>query len=215
MYETVLFDLDGTLTDSACGITRCVSYALSTFGIEAEPSDLLSFVGPPLVESFRDRYGFSDHDALRAVEAYRERFGSVGMYENEVMPGVRELLDDLASAGCTLGVATSKPEHYAVPILEHFELADRFAAIAGAAMDGTLIAKADIIEEALRRLGEPDRSRVVMVGDRVHDVEGSRAAGVSVIGVAWGYAPEGELESARPDCIVATAEELKAVILGA
>ena len=147
MYNTILFDLDGTLTDPAEGITNSVVYALKHWNIEiADKSSLNCFIGPPLYESFSKYFNFSENEAQKAVEVYREYFSVKGLYENKVYDGIEEVLFLLKSAGKKLAVATSKPEHFAVKILKHFSLEKYFDVIAGATMDGTRINKDDVID---------------------------------------------------------------------
>lgn len=148
MYKYILFDLDGTLTDSAPGIIRCVQYALEKCGKGTCPDrELLPFIGPPLTESFQKVCGMTAAEANTALEYYRERFARVGMYENSVYDGIPELLQNLRQAGKTLAVATSKPQLYAEKILEHFGLAAHFSTIAGPGFNGELPTKADVISE--------------------------------------------------------------------
>lgn len=212
-FHTVLFDLDGTLTDPWEGITRCVQHALASFGIEAEQEELTTFIGPPLVESFEVRYGFSPEDAHRAVEVYRERFSAVGMFENELFEDIPELLAELRRAGVRLAVATSKPEEFALPIARHFGIDGYFDVVAGSRAECARMTKADVIADALLRLGSPDLDGTVMVGDRKHDLIGAREAGIPAIGVSWGYAPDGELASYDPIAIVDTVGELRGMLL--
>lgn len=208
-YDVILFDLDGTLTDSAEGIMNCAEYALNLMGItEPDRSRLLRFIGPPLVDSFMDFYGMSREDALKAVALYRERFPVKGIFENRVYEGIPEALDMLKKAGKRLAVATSKPEVYAKRILEHFELAEYFEAVTGAELSGERNAKSEVIEECLKRLGNPDKGTVLMVGDRKHDVIGAKACGVDCAGVKFGYAEENELENAGAICTFDTPIQL-------
>lgn len=208
-YDVILFDLDGTLTDSAEGIVNCAEYALNAMGItEPDRSRLLRFIGPPLVDSFMDFYGMSREDALKAVALYRERFPVKGIFENRVYEGIPEALDMLKKAGKRLAVATSKPEVYAKRILEHFELAEYFEAVTGAELSGERNAKSEVIEECLKRLGNPDKGTVLMVGDRKHDVIGAKACGVDCAGVKFGYAEENELENAGVICTFDTPIQL-------
>lgn len=208
-YDVILFDLDGTLTDSAEGIMNCAEYALNAMGItEPDRSRLLRFIGPPLVDSFMDFYGMSREDALKAVALYRERFPVKGIFENRVYEGIPEALDMLKKAGKRLAVATSKPEVYAKRILEHFELAEYFEAVTGAELSGERNAKSEVIEECLKRLGNPDKGTVLMVGDRKHDVIGAKACGVDCAGVKFGYAEENELENAGAICTFDTPIQL-------
>ena len=212
MWKTVLFDLDGTLTDSAPGITNAVSRALAHFGIEEKPEDLLRFIGPPLNESLPEYYGFTPEQTVKAVEVFREYFVEKGWLENAPYPGIPELLRDLKAGGLQLMVATSKPEVQAVRILKHFGLAEYFDAICGAPAgneDGAR--KASVIREALRRAEDP--SSVVMVGDRRHDVEGAGENGIPCIGVLYGYGSREELEGAGASFIAENLEALKNLLL--
>lgn len=214
-YETLLFDLDGTLTDPKPGITRSVQYALRRLGIAADDLERLTpFIGPPLAESFHRYYGLSHADVKRAIAYYREYFGEAGIYENAVYPGIPGLLDALTEQGRTLVVATSKPVGYAERILAHFDLARCFALVAGSELDGTRTAKVEVIEYALAALPRADRTECVMIGDREHDVLGARAAGIASIAVGYGYGTLGELEAARPTYLARTMAEL-ATLLGA
>jgi phosphoglycolate phosphatase len=212
-YEVVLFDLDGTLTDSRPGITRCVQHALARFEIIVEdPNELTAFVGPPLAESFGRFYGFDAEQSRKAIAVYRERFAAVGLFENAVYPGVPEMLAELAGAGTTLAIASSKPTLYVERILEHFELSQHFAYVAGSNLDHTRVAKDEVIAHALSLLPVADTRRVVMVGDREHDILGARAHGLESIAVAYGYGTAEELRGAEPLAIAETVEELTALL---
>lgn len=193
-YKYIFFDLDGTLTDSAEGITNCVAYALEKFGIQESDKDALRrFVGPPLVPAFMEFYGFNEENAKKAVEHYRERFASIGIFENSVYDGVRELLESLKEKGYTLVIATSKPETYAKRIAEHFDIAKYFTYIAGATFDGKIGTKTEVIEYAIKALNISNRRDAVMIGDRYHDVEGAHNTGLDCIGVLYGYGSRDEL----------------------
>lgn len=212
MWKTVLFDLDGTLTDSAPGITNSVSRALAHFGIEEKPENLLRFIGPPLNESLPEYYGFTPEQTVKAVEVFREYFVEKGWLENAPYPGIPELLGDLKAGGLQLMVATSKPEVQAVRILKHFGLAEYFDYICGAPAgneDGAR--KASVIREALRRAEDP--SSVVMVGDRRHDVEGAGENGLPCIGVLYGYGSREELSGAGASFIAEDLIALKKLLL--
>ena len=205
----ILFDLDGTLTDSWPGITRCIEHALRGMGA-AVPAEgaLRGCVGPPLAETFARLLDAPDQTAIaEALRLYRERFVATGMFENAVFPGVREGLERLRGAGHRLWVATSKPRVYARRIVEHFELNPFFAGVYGPELDLTNHDKRDLLRVLLaaERL---DPRRTIMVGDRVHDVEGARANGVSAVGVAWGYGSAEELRAARPAAIVRDMDDL-------
>ena len=202
-YDFVLFDLDGTLTDSAEGIVNSVVYALERKGVPyVSKQELRRFVGPPLQASFRDHCGFSEEEAKDAVSVFREYFTEKGIYENAVYEGVPEMLLSLCKAGFKLAVATSKPEAFAKQILERFDLAKYFTVIAGASMDGT--DKPTVIRLALSRLNTEPSSRVLMVGDREHDILGAKEVGISSLGVLYGYGSKEELEEAGAAYIAAS-----------
>ena len=209
----ILFDLDGTLTDPKEGITRCVQYALSKFGIQAECDALTNFIGPPLEESFGRFYGLSPADSKKAVGYYRERFTDVGIFENGVIDGIPELLFALASAGAVLALATSKPQVFAARILEKYNLSAPFSVVVGSELDGRRSDKAEVVALALEKLGVQDRRAAVMVGDRRHDVIGAHKNGVRACGVTFGYAEPGELEACGADRIASSAIELKEILL--
>jgi len=209
MYQTVLFDLDGTLTDPGEGITNSVAHALRRWGIEPpEREKLYPFIGPPLSESFRKYYGFSQEDSETSVTYYREYFAVKGLFENEVYPGVETLLKKLKESGRRVVLATSKPEEYARKILEHFHLDGFFDLIAGASMDESRNKKGDVIAYALGLLGNPPANECVMVGDRKHDVQGARENGIPCIGVLYGYGNEQELKEAGAEQIAETVEDI-------
>lgn len=217
MYDYILFDLDGTLTDPKEGITSCVQHALDKLGIVEPNRDKLEpFIGPPLSDSFREFYGFDDAKAKQAVIYYRERFSTIGLFENEVYPGIPQMLEELQKAGRHLAVASSKPGVFVTQILEHFGILPYFEVIVGSELDGTRVKKEEVVEEALRQLLHGDtvdkRQDIVMVGDRKYDIEGAKAHGTASIGVAYGYAAEGELEEAGADMIVKTVEELHRIL---
>lgn len=213
MYDTILFDLDGTLTDPGLGITNSVMHALKKWGIEVnDRTSLYRFIGPPLQDSFMQYYGFSKEDAEKSVAYYREYFREKGLFENEVYPGAEKLLSDLKAAGKTLAVATSKPEEFAIRILEHFHLDGYFDVIAGATMDSSRSKKADVIAYCLEKLGVTDLSKVVMVGDREHDIIGAKAVGVDSIGVLVGYGSRSELEKAGATHVAETLADVTDIV---
>ena len=210
MYQAILFDLDGTLTESGIGITRCVQYALEKTGKpEPDLEKLLVFVGPPLMEQFMKYADLDEQTARQAVEYYRERYAVTGIFENAVYPGIPELLEELRQKGYRLAVASSKPEKYVKQILDYFQLTEYFHEIVGSEMNGNRTKKSQVIEEPLRRLGLSDnRKQVLMVGDREHDVIGARQAGMVCVAVSYGYGSMEELQGAEPLQIVDSAEEL-------
>ena len=210
MYDWIFFDLDGTLTDPGEGITHSVAYALKKEGIEPpERQELYRFIGPPLVDSFMKFYGFSEERAHRAVEEYREYFRDRGIFENRVYDGIPDLLDLLCKQGKRIVLATSKPEPFALRILEHFGLLPYFTFVAGALLDETRTAKGDVIAYALSSCGITDVSRVLMVGDRFHDVKGAAANGMDCLGVLFGYGSREELTQAGATYLVATVSDIE------
>ena len=214
MFELILFDLDGTLTDPKEGITNCVKYALESFGItENDEAKLLKFIGPPLYDSFRGIYNFSHSDALLAVEKYRERFTDIGILENSLFPDTVETLKTLKNAGKTVALATSKPFEFAERVLKNFEIYDYFDIAVGAEFDGTRGYKDEVISEVLRQYGKPDLSKVLMVGDRENDILGAKKCKIASAGVRCGYAEAGELEKAGADFIFENLTDLTAFIL--
>lgn len=197
MYKYLLFDLDGTLTDPGLGITNSVMYALRKFDIYVDDrTSLYRFIGPPLMDSFEEYYGFSREQCVLAVKYYREYFTERGMFENTVYDGIPELLTRLKEKGRTLAVATSKPEPFAVKILQHFGLYDCFELVAGATLDETRNKKADVISYALERFGVSDRAAAIMIGDREHDIIGAKENGLDSMGVLFGYGSCDELKRA-------------------
>lgn len=214
-WNTILFDLDGTLTDPAEGITKAVEAALNHYGITvADRAALHKFIGPPLDESFPEFYGFDAARTAEATEVFRAYFDRQGWRENIPYPGVEDMLRDLRAAGKRLLVATSKPEVFALRIMEHFGLAQYFDHICGAPMDNQEGAKkAAVIRGALRRAGVEDLSTAVMVGDRRHDIDGARQAGLEAVGVLWGYGDLQELEASHPVHIVESFDGLKRVLI--
>ena len=210
MSQVILFDLDGTLTESGEGIINCVQYALEKLGKKEEhPENLQCFIGPPLKEQFMKYAGLSEEEGEKAVVYYRERYTTTGIFENRLYPKIPELLELLKINNKILAVASSKPEVYVKQILEHFQIADYFTAIVGSELDGRRTEKAEVIEEALRRMHlEEERDKVLMVGDRSHDVQGAISCGLQCIGVAYGYGSREELEKAGAVYIADSVEDL-------
>ena len=208
MYKTVLFDLDGTLTDPGLGITNSVAYALKKYGIEVSDREkLYSFIGPPLNDSFKKCYGFSDEKAMEAIMYYREYFSDKGIFENEVYDGIKELLRRVKESGRKIVLATSKPEEFALRILEHFELTEFFDVVAGASMDEKRNKKGDVIKYALEK-GCLTPEDAVMIGDREHDIFGAQENGIDTIGVLYGYGSRDELEKAGAMHIAETVDDV-------
>jgi phosphoglycolate phosphatase len=215
-YDFCLFVLDGTLTDPMIGIAKSFQYALSAFGIKREVGDMKALIGPPLRESIKRIYNFSDADTEKAVAKYREYFGETGLFENTVYPGIPELLQLLIDNGKILAVATSKATEYTVRILDRFDLHKFFKFVSGDEMDGSLTkhGKRDVINIALDALDPERKTRAVMIGDRKHDIIGARDAGIDSIGVKWGYGPPEELTAAGAALFVDSTAELGKLIIG-
>lgn len=212
--KVILFDLDGTLTDSAEGIINSVIYALKTYGIENEDREALqAFVGPPLVGSFMKFYGFDEKKAMETVERYREYFSVKGLFENRPYDGIKEMLDRLKKKGVKLMIATSKPEKYSRQILEYFGLMEYFDFLGGATMDETRTAKGEVIRYVLESQKLLDSlDQIMMVGDREHDILGAKENGISSVGVLYGYGDRTELAKAGANQIVETVSELGNVL---
>ena len=211
MKKTILFDLDGTLTDSGEGIINCVIYALERFGLPIPPRDSLRyFVGPPLHESFI-RQGIPADRAEEAVAVYRERYVPTGMFENTPYPGVRQLLEALQAQGHTLYVASSKPEWMCVEILKHFNLDGHFDMICGATMDTSRTNKEAVIAYLLKQ--NDTTEKIIMVGDTKFDVLGAKAHGIPTIGVSWGYGKVQEMLDAGAVAIVDSPEQLMQILV--
>lgn len=213
-YRLLLFDLDGTLTESAPGIIQSIRYALDRMGIdEADPDQLYTFIGPPLMESFQRVYGLSDEKAWQAVQFYREYFAARGMFENSLYPGISSLVPSLCDHGYRLVVVTSKPQVYAEKILDHFQLRSHFERVVGSNLDGTLIEKSDLIAHVLNIYPDQSKESFLMIGDRRYDVEGARANGVDAAAVGYGYGSRKELTQSHPRYYLETVDELKDLFL--
>ncbi len=213
MYDIILFDLDGTLSDSGPGIMRSVRYALAKFGITEENEEKLRrFVGPPMIESYQRFCGFSHEQAVQALAYYREDYLSGAIYMNTPYEGMEETLRALKARGKTLAAATGKPTPMAETVLQHFGWEKYFQFIAGSTMDETRSEKKDIIEYALESLSVTDRSRVLMVGDRDNDVIGAQLAGIDCCGVLFGYGSREELEGAGAKYLIEKPEELLEIV---
>lgn len=213
MYEYLLFDLDGTLTDPAEGITNSVAYALKKFGIEVEDKKTLyKFIGPPLVDAFSEYYGFSKEDSEKATAYYRETFRVKGLFENRVYDGVYEMLETLKAKGKKLVIATSKPEEFTMRILEHFDLLKYFDFVAAATFDASRNSKDKVIAYALEQLKIEDLSKAVMIGDRHHDIDGANVNGIDSIGVLWGFGSREELTLAGATYVAENISQLLEII---
>ena len=206
MAKCILFDLDGTLTDSGEGIMNCAELALKHFGLSVPDRETMRvFVGPPLDKTFRE-FGVPADRTKEAIEVYRSRYTTVGKWENEPYPGVEELLKKLQAGGYRLFVATSKPEEMSIEILTKFGLAPYFETICGATLDGTRGKKEEVIDYLLKTTDIS--GGITMVGDTVYDVEGAAHHGIPCIGVSWGYGKVADMEAAGAAAIATTMDAL-------
>ncbi|MCI8961140.1 MAG: HAD family hydrolase [Lachnospiraceae bacterium] len=213
MKKYVLFDLDGTLTDSRVGILNSIEYMLEYYGIHVEDrAQLQPWLGPPLKDSLMKYYGFSREKALEGVEKYREYFDRQGIFENRVYPGIEDMLRTLRDMGCRLLVATSKPEVAARRVLEHFRLDSYFTFIGGATLDDSRVSKGDVIRYVLDTADIRLSQEAVMAGDREYDVKGAKAHGLEVIGVLYGYGSREELGQAGADFLAETPGDIPGYI---
>jgi len=215
-YEVIIFDLDGTLTDSEVGITKSIQYALSGLDIIENDLDKLKlFIGPPLIESFKMHYSFDQSKARKAVDFYREYFSEFGIYENKLYPGIPELLRGLKSNNKKLVLATSKLTIFAEKVLKYFDLYDLFDLIVGGNPDGTRIFKNEMIKDAMLELHSFEKQDFIVVGDREDDILAAKDNGLSSIAVTYGYGSIEELKKAIPTYIAHSVEELGMIINGA
>lgn len=213
MKQYFFFDLDGTLTDSAEGIINCVKHALDLqHWPYPTPEDLRRFIGPPLIDSFEHIAGMNAQQAKQAVHDYRERYSVVGLFENRVFDGITDLLKDLQQADRHCYMVTSKPEEYSIRIADHFGLTPYLEQICGATLDGKMDAKEQIVHMALERAGNPHPSEVEMIGDRLHDVVGSRKYGIDCTYVLYGFGTRAEAEQYQAAHIVETVEDLRELL---
>lgn len=212
--EYIFFDLDGTLTEPAEGITNSVAFALRKFGIEIKNrAELQKFIGPPLIDSFMEFYGFTRENAEKAVEYYREFYRETGIYQNRVYEGIPALLNLLCEKDKKIILATSKPEKFANQILEHFDLSKYFHIVIGATMDEKRSRKDEVLAYAIEKSGISDISSAVMIGDRKFDIEAAHKYGMEAVGVLFGYGTIEELKAAGADYIAATPNELKNLLI--
>ncbi len=208
-YEYLLFDLDGTITDSYEAITRSYNYALEYYGIHTSPDEDMRFIlGPPLKDTFMEHYGMDEGRALEAVKKYRERYNKYFLIEHKIYEGIPDVLKKLCGDGFKLVLATAKPEEFAKQILEHFDLSKYFYNISGASFDASRDTKERVLEYIFESLEIDDKTKCVMIGDRKYDMEGARYMGIDAIGVSYGFADDGELEPYNPAYIAKTPDML-------
>lgn len=204
MFTTVLFDLDGTLTNPYMGITNSLMYALERLGYEVPPrEELASFIGPPLITEYQRRFGMDEETAKEGVRLYREYFADRGIFENELIDGAKELLQELKSRGKRVYLATSKPREFAERILEHFGIAEYFDFVGASTMDGRINEKHQVIADLLEKTGA-DTSECLMVGDRFHDIVGAHRFGIKCCAVLCGFGSREEFAEYNADFISET-----------
>ena len=214
-YNTIFFDLDGTLTDSSPGILNSVKYALTEMGREIPDEKVLGeFLGPPLTDSFTQFCGMTDEEANEAADLYRSVYKDKCVTENSLYDGIYQTLESLQMQGKTLAVATTKPIYLAEKIVSHYGIRKFFTAVCGASPDGSGGDKAEVIKMALKVCGETDLSQALMIGDRFYDIEGARTVRIDSVGVLYGYGSRPELEKAGATYIVSSAAEIAELILG-
>jgi len=210
-YKNILFDLDGTLTDSSEGIIKCVLYTYEKMGLTPPADELLpTFIGPPLADSFI-RCGVKEENARDAVDIYRERYNTIGKFENNPYPGIIELLQKLNDEGFNLYVATSKPEKTSLEVLDHFDMTKYFKEVAGATFDAKREKKEDVIRYLLNQISLEDKdelSDTVMIGDTTYDVTGAAEFNIPCIAVTWGFGDLEEMKDKGAISVVNTMEEL-------
>lgn len=213
-YQTIIFDLDGTLTDSQTGIINSLTYAFKQMGLPLPvQSQLKKFIGPPLSQSFQDFCGLNDIETQKTISYYRQYFADKGWKENQLLPGARELLAKLKQAGKILLVASSKPEVFVKQILDHFEIDSYFTVIAGASLDDSRSQKSAVIAHALKTAKIEELKGCVMVGDRKHDVEGAKVQGLPTIGLLLGFGSRQELEESGAIAIAENFQDLEKILL--
>lgn len=210
----ILFDLDGTLTDSEEGILNSVRYALKPYGIELPYETLKKFIGPPLLEAFSEYAGLSQEEAEKAVARYRQRYSTKGLFENRVYKDVSKMLEKINNSGKQIILATAKPLVYASQILEHFDLAKYFTLQVGADFVGGIHNKDDVIAAAIKQANIEDINSAVMIGDRHHDIEGAKKFSMKSVGVTYGFGDLEELQTAGADYIVHSPIDVANLILG-
>lgn len=214
-YTTIVFDLDGTLSNSGEGITKSVQYAIAKMGIEEDNLDNLKhFVGPPMVAQYMKTYDMTLEEAQETLKYYRERYTPIGLYETEIYPGVKELLSELKDEGYTLAVATSKPQEMAEEVLRYLEIFEYFDCIVGAQLHGPRQSKKKVLEFLFEKLGGVKLDEVLMVGDTFYDIQGANEVGIDSVGVSYGYGVVSEMKEAGAKAIVADVDELRTFIKG-
>ena len=207
--KNILFDLDGTISNSKEGITKCVQYALQSFDIyEENLSKLESFIGPPLVDCFMKYYNFSETKAKEATKKYRQRYSEIGVHEAEIYPNVEECLIELKNRNFFIGLASSKPEKFCKTVLKDFNIIQYFDDIVGATLDGKISSKKDVLEEVFSRNNNLKKEDSLLIGDTVYDILGAKYIGIPCIGVSYGFGKVEEMKKAGATTIIDDIPEL-------
>lgn len=214
-FDYVIFDFDGTVVDTGEGITKSLQYSFREMGREVpDMSDLKRFIGPPIYYSYTHFYGVGEDEVQEYIRKYRERYKIKGIYECHLYDGITELIDSLKKNGIRVGIASSKPEHLIYSVADFLGVTQKFDAIVGVKIDDSNHStKTGLVLEAMKQMGATDKSKVLMVGDRLYDIDGAKGAGVSSCGVLWGYGSEEEFKEHNADYIVAKADEILQISL--
>ena len=213
-YDIIAFDLDGTLTNPERGLIASFVYALGKMGVDyGEKNELKKFIGPPIYEEWQRCFGFTPEESSKALLIFREFYSVYGWWDNEIYPGVKEMLEKLKNSGKKIILATSKPEIFAKKILELFDISKYFDFIGGAATDKTRDKKSEVLEYSIKSVGVSDKSKVILVGDRVYDSEGAIACGIDSLGVLYGHGSEEEIRSAGFTYIVNNVEDIANLLI--
>jgi phosphoglycolate phosphatase len=212
-YETLIFDFDGTISQSEEGITKSVRYALESFDMQVTDLSSLAFcVGPPLTECFSDHFGFDERQTLQAIEKFREYYRKSGIHQQKLYEGMADAVTHFYKQSKTLAIATCKPTKFAKIALERYGLLSYFDIVSGIKFDNKKSSKDDVLAFALESLGDIDKEKTVMIGDRSHDILSAKKFGIDSIGVLYGYGGDGELEACEPTHIVKTVSELRTLL---
>lgn len=210
MFSYVIFDFDGTVVDTGEGIIKSLQYSFRQMGRDVpDMSDLKRFIGPPIHYSYTHYYGVSEQEVGEYIKKYRERYTVKGIYECELYKGIIELIEALKARGIKVGIASSKPLRLIYSVADHLGITELFDAVVGVRIDDSNhSSKTGLILEAMKLMGTEDKNQVLMVGDRLYDIEGARGAGVKSCGVLWGYGSEEEFREYHADFIVKDAPEI-------
>lgn len=214
-YEIIIFDLDGTLSNSKEGITKSVQYALDKLGIEEkELDDLKHFIGPPLRDELIKTYGMSKEQAEKGVEYYRERYVPIGLYETEIYPGTEKMLNNLKKAGKYIAMATSKPQNMAEEVLKHLKIEKYFDMVMGAELHGPRQSKKAVLEALFEKLENKDKTKYIMIGDTCFDIDGANAVGIDSIGVSYGFGNRAEMLERGAIIMAETTDDVTRFLIG-